>query len=184
MGIYKRGKVWWMSFTYEGRRHRKSTQTRDRKLAQRIDDKVNGQIAENKYFPEMPGENKNFEEMVEKFIKENIPSRSRNPYLANVKTLLGFLGNRRLVEVSPRVITEFKLKRRADGVKPATINHELVVLKRMFNLACGEWEWLDKNPVRCVRLEAGVTKRDRWATLEEEDQLLACCWQESKGSQK
>jgi hypothetical protein len=92
MGIYKRGKVWWMSFTYQGRHHRKSTEARDRKSAQKIHDKLKGQIAENKYFPEMPGEDKTFGEMVEKFVKENIPSRSRSPYLANIKTLSGFFG--------------------------------------------------------------------------------------------
>jgi integrase len=45
----------------------------------------------------------------------------------------------------------------------------------MFNLACGEWEWLDKNPVWSVSLEGGVAKRDRWITAEEEDQILARC---------
>ena len=123
----------------------------------------------------MPGENKTFGNMAEKFIKENIPSRSLKPYLSNIKTLSAFLGNRPLVEITPKVISEFKLKQRADGAKAATINHELVVLKRMLNLACGEWEWLDKNPVWSVSLEGGVAKRDRWITTEEEDQILACC---------
>ena len=83
---------------YQERHHRKSTETRDQKLAQRIYDKVKGRIAEKKYFPEMVGENKTFDEMecvgickmVEKFKKENIPSRSRVPHLANIKTLSRF----------------------------------------------------------------------------------------------
>jgi len=112
---------------------------------------------------------------VERFKRENIPARSKIPYLANLKTLSAFLGNCLLVEITPKVVTEFKLKRRADGVKPATINHELVVLKRMFNLACGEWEWLDQSRVGSVSLEVGVAKRDRWITAQEEDQILACC---------
>ena len=175
MGLYKRGRVWWMDFIYKGSRYRKSTETEDRKLAQRIYDKVKGQIAEGKWFERLPGEDKTFGEMAQRFIKENIPSRSRNPYLANIKTLSAFLGNRSLVEITPKVITEFKLKRRADEAKPATINHELVVLKGMFNLSCGEWEWLDKNPIASVSLKVGVAKRDRWITPEEEDQILTCC---------
>ena len=46
MGIFKRGKVWWMSFNYEGRHYRRSTKITDRKLAQRIYDKVKGQAEE------------------------------------------------------------------------------------------------------------------------------------------
>jgi len=173
MGLYKRGRVWWMSFVYKGKRYRKSTETEDRKLAQRIHDKVKGEVAEGKWFERLPGEDKTFGEMARRFIKENIPSRSRKPYLANIKTLSAFLGNCPLVEITPKVITEFKLKRRTDGVKPATINHEVLVLKRMFNVACGEWEWLDRNPVQSVPLERGVAKRDRWITQEEEEKILA-----------
>lgn len=52
MGLYKRGRVWWLSFTYQGRHYRQSTETEDRKLAQRISDKVKGEIAEDKWFEE------------------------------------------------------------------------------------------------------------------------------------
>ncbi|MCJ7785131.1 MAG: hypothetical protein MUP41_14455 [Desulfobacterales bacterium] len=58
MGLYKRGKVWWMSFVCKGKHYRKSTETEDRKLAQRIHDKVKGEIAEGKWFERLPGEGK------------------------------------------------------------------------------------------------------------------------------
>ena len=50
MGLYKRGPVWWMSFIVKGKRYRRSTEGEDRKLAQRIFDKVKGEIAEGKWF--------------------------------------------------------------------------------------------------------------------------------------
>ncbi len=58
MGLYKRGQVWRMSFTCQGKHYRKSTETVDRKLAQRILDKVKGEIAEGKYFEKSPSESK------------------------------------------------------------------------------------------------------------------------------
>ena len=36
MGLFKRKQVWWMSFTFKGRQIRKSTGTRQKKLAEKI----------------------------------------------------------------------------------------------------------------------------------------------------
>ena len=66
MGLYKRGRVWWMGFTYRGRNCRRSSEVTDRKLAQRIYDKIKGDIAEGKWFEKLPGEEKSFKEMMEK----------------------------------------------------------------------------------------------------------------------
>ena len=48
MGLYKRGTVWWMSFSHQGQQYRRSTETEDKKLAVRIFDKLRGDIAEGK----------------------------------------------------------------------------------------------------------------------------------------
>ena len=40
MGLYKRGQVWWMRFTYKGKQHRVPTETKDKKLAEKIHRKV------------------------------------------------------------------------------------------------------------------------------------------------
>ncbi|MBU2622961.1 MAG: hypothetical protein KKD92_11655 [Proteobacteria bacterium] len=50
MSLYKRNSVWWMRFTHNGVQHRRSTETEDRKLAQRIFDKLKGEIAEGKHY--------------------------------------------------------------------------------------------------------------------------------------
>lgn len=50
MGLVKRGNVWWMSFTYEGRQIRRSTETSDKRLAEAILGKVRSQIVEGRFF--------------------------------------------------------------------------------------------------------------------------------------
>ena len=40
MGLYKRGQVWWMQFTYKGSLVRRSAETGDKKLATTIFGKV------------------------------------------------------------------------------------------------------------------------------------------------
>jgi len=175
MGLYKRGSVWWMSFTCNGQHYRRSMETEDRKLAKRIFDKVRGKVAERKWFERLPGEDKTFKEMIEKFVKDCIPLRSKKPYNSNLQTLLNFFGDCSLSKITPKKVNEYKTKRKAEGASPATINHELAVLKRMFNLGVKEWEWFDRNPIASVSLETGVNERDRWITCEEEEKLLSHC---------
>jgi hypothetical protein len=94
MGLYKRGSVWWMSFVYQGRHHRKSTETDDKKLAQRIYDKVKGQIAEGKWFETQQGEEKTFREMMEKFQSEYFSHlASYSACQSYIKGLVAFFGD-------------------------------------------------------------------------------------------
>lgn len=48
-------------------------------------------------------------------------------------------------------------------------------MKKAFNLAIREWEWIEKNPVARVSMEEENNKRDRWLTTEEEERLLKVC---------
>lgn len=173
MGLYKRGRVWHMSFVYKGKRYRQSTETEDRKLAQRIYDKVRGEIAEGKWFDKAPGESKTFREIMELLINYAQKNCRSKAYLSGAKTLNEFFKPYLLSEITPRLWKQFKDKREAQGIKPASINRDLAALKRAFSLACSvEYGWLDSNPVASIKQEKGVTKRDRWVIQEEEDTLL------------
>ena len=63
MGLYKRGLVWWMRFTYKGQQVRKSAKTTDKKLAEKIYHKAVNQIAEGKWFDVDEGNQRIFEEL-------------------------------------------------------------------------------------------------------------------------
>jgi len=76
MGLYKRGQVWWMSFIYQGKRHRVSIETSDRKRAQKIYDAVKGQIAENRWIERSLGEDKIFTEMMDKYLGEHASQKA------------------------------------------------------------------------------------------------------------
>ncbi len=121
MGLYKRGSVWWMRFTYQGKQYRQPTETEDKKLAQRILDKVKGEIAEGKWFERMPGEDRTFREMMENYMTEH-SARNKAPR-SHVRDkslkdhLVGFFGDLTLAEITPNLISEYKTKRR-DEVLP------------------------------------------------------------------
>jgi len=175
MGLYKRGSVWWMSFSYQGRQIRRSTETTDKKLAQRILDKVKGEIAEGKWFEKLPGEDRTFKEMMDKYMAEHsIPKKASSERdKASILHLSPFFDEIPLVDITSTMINEYKKRRREEGASPATINRELALMKHAFNLAYKIWGWVSDNPVMKVPLEKEPPSRDRWLTYEEEEKLIA-----------
>ena len=176
MGLYKRGSVWWMSFSYQGRQIRRSTETTDKKLAQRILDKVKGEIAEGKWFEKLPGEDRTFKEMMDKYMAEH-SARNKAPK-SHIRDrslcahLVSFFGEMELAEITPSFIAEYKTKRREEGASPRTINYELSLMSHAFNLARREWEWVKENPVSKVSKEKVNNQIERWLTFEEEEKLI------------
>ena len=176
MGLYKRGSVWWLRFTYQGKQYRQSTETEDKKLAQRILDKIKGEIAEGKWFEKLPGADKTFAEMMERYMTEHsarnkaLRSHLRDKSLRD--HLVGHFGNLTLAEITPSQISEYKTKRREEGASPRTLNYELALMSHAFNLAIKEWELLRENPVAKVSKEKVNNQIERWLTLEEQKNLL------------
>lgn len=110
---------------------------------------------------------------MDRFKEEHVPKKaSQRSYHGYIKRLRPFFGPMTLAEITPKVIVQYKNKRYVDGVSPATINRELAMMKKAFNLARKEWEWCRDNPVSRVSLEKENNKRDRWLTHEEEERLL------------
>ena len=176
MGLFKRGQTWWMRFTYKGKQIRKSTETDDKKLAIRIYQKVMGEVAEGKWFEKLPGEEKTFRQMMEKYLVEHSArnkassSHIRDKSLKN--HLVQHLGELTLAEINPKLISEYKTKRIEQGASPRTVNYELALMSHAFNLAIKEWEWCKDNPVSKVSREKVNNSIERWLTDEEEERLL------------
>ena len=177
MGLFKRGQTWWIRFTYKGKQIRKSTETENKKLAERIYHKVLCEVAEGKWFEKLPGEEKTLREMMDKYMKEHsLPKKASSERdTSSLTHLLPFFGENIVSEITPKLINQYKATRRAEGASPCTINRELALMKHSFNLAMGEWEWLRESPLQKISMEKEPPPRDRWLTHEEEQRLLAVC---------
>ena len=82
-----------------------------------------------------------------------------------------FRSERPLTEIAPVDIEGYKLHRRTQ-VSGSTVNRELALLKRMFNLAI-EWDlFLDRNPVCRVRFFKEFNIHCRVVSIEEGERLL------------
>lgn len=162
-----------MRFNYEGQQIRKSTKTRDRRLAERIHRKLMGNIVEGRWFEKLPGEEKTFSQMMDKYLKEHVVKlRSERSFQGYAKNLESHFGSFVVSRISPMMIHEYKVKRLQQGLKPASVNRELATMKKAYNLALKEWQWVRENPVTRITLEKENNKRDRWLTPDEEERLL------------
>jgi len=173
--MFKRAGVWWTCIRHNGRKIQKSLETSDKKLAQDIEAKIRTEIVEGSYFEKLVGRNKTFGDMMDKFMAEHAPTVSENTqrsYTTSLKFLLPHFGDSNLISISPKMISRYKVLRKGDGVKPATVNRELAMLSKAFSLAAKEWEWLKDNPVSRVSKEKENNARDRWLSKDEEKRLL------------
>jgi len=176
MGLYRRHKVWWMRFTYRGKQIRKSTETSTRKLAEAILGTVLVKIQEGRYFEVSEERDRTCSELLDRYEAEEIPKKaSQRANRGYIKNLRPFFGEFILADTTPKLIVAYRNKRYKTGVKPATINRELSLLKHAFNLAMREWEWCTRNPVASISFDKENNKRDRWLRKEEEPTLLSAC---------
>ncbi|HVN94953.1 MAG TPA: tyrosine-type recombinase/integrase [Syntrophorhabdaceae bacterium] len=176
MGLYKRGSTWWISFTYNGRQIRQSTETADKKLAEKIQHKVMTEVAEGKWFEKQQG-TQTFAEMMQRYMKEHsaVKKRSTVRDQASLKHLLPFFGLLSLREIQPGHISRYKVNRLAAKAAPGTVNRELALMKHAFSLSIREWGWAKENPVKMVSMEKESPHKDRWLTDDEERRLLEVC---------
>ncbi len=178
MGLYKRGTLWWMRFSIQGKQIRRSTGTSDRKLADKVFKKVMGEIAEGDWFERLPGEEKTLSELFGKYLDEHSkPNKSGKSYVrdkAIAERMVKEFGDVTVAEISAEAIFDYKRKRREENVAPATLNKELSFLRHALEMAV-VWEWLEINPAVRIPREKVKNRMERWLAPEEEERLLDSC---------
>lgn len=170
MGLYRRGKIFWFTVMQHGKRIQVSTKTDNRKLAERIYAKSFTEIQEGEWFEKQKAKSITFQEMTEKYLQKYYRIRDEH----TVKRLLPIFGHLTLAGTTTEMISDYR-DERLKTVKPATVYQELSLMRRMFNVARREWKWTKENPVADLSFYVGnKNARDRWLTLEEEQNLLDC----------
>ncbi len=175
--MFKRSGIWWTCTRHNGRKIQKSLETSDRKLAKAIDAKIRTEIVEGKYYEKTIGRDKTFAQLMDKFMKEHAPKVSdsmQRCYASFLKHLIPFFGDSILLSVSRKKISNYKVLRKDEGARPATINRELAMVSKAFTLALEDWEWINGNdkPFSKMPYEKENNGRDRWLSDDEEKSLL------------
>ncbi|MCD6219046.1 tyrosine-type recombinase/integrase [Candidatus Calescamantes bacterium] len=171
MGVFKKGKNWYIDYYYQGRRIREKVGP-SKSLAELALKKRKIEIAEGKFLDKRKKERIRFRDFAKEFLevysKPNKRSWKRDEI--SIKHLSKFFGGKYLSEITPYDIENYK-KERIQKVSPSTVNRELTCLKTIFNKAI-QWEKIDGNPVRKVRLYKENNQRVRYLTQEEIRKLI------------
>ena len=67
MGLFRRNKVWWMTFIHQGQQVRRSTGTTDKRLAEAILGKVRVKIVEGRFFDTLEAKDHTFNDMMDRY---------------------------------------------------------------------------------------------------------------------
>jgi integrase len=172
MGVYLRGKSYYIDFYYEGKRYTERVGKVSKSVAE---EKLNVKRAEVIRGEWKPKTVKilfdKFKEQYLEFSLANKKPRTAKRDTVSLVPLQRFFGGKFLTEINPFMIEKYKQKRKEDGVSVRTINIELACLRHMFNTAL-RWGKAQKNPVREVKLFKEPEGKDRILSPEEEIRLL------------
>lgn len=169
--LYKRpnSQFWWCSFiAADGQRIQKSTKTVDRRLAQELEDRLRVERWRVVQFGEKP--RRTWKEAAVRWLKET-SRKSTEDAVSRIRWLDPYLGTLYLDEINREVLDKITEDKLNAGVKPATVNHVLEVIRVILNTAVKHWEWLGRAPH--VRMLKTPRKRIRWMTREEAASVLS-----------
>ena len=175
--VYKRGKQFWIDFTYNGKRYREAVAP-DEDLALDVLAKRKVDIREGKFFPEKEKvpDPVRFHDFAKEYLKWSIANKkpsAKNRELSQMRILDRDFGEKCLHEITRFDIESWKMKRKKK-VKPSTVNRELAVLKGFFSRAV-EWGKVKNHPARGIKTFKGIKSRLRYLMPDEVRILLSNC---------
>jgi integrase len=144
-GLYKRGRVWWIRYSYQGQIIRQAIGP-DRRLAEQALQAIRGDIVRGSFKLRRIEERKTFAEMAEEYMTEKAGKRSLGRDKTSLSNLAPVFGQKPLHLVTKRDIEAYS-RERASKVKGATVNRELALLRHLFNIAIDKG-YTDNNPAR------------------------------------
>lgn len=180
MAIYKRGKIYWYKFMWNGRLVRESTKQGNDKVARQMESahrtalaKGEVGIRERKPIPTL-GEfiDKRFEPWAKATFGKSSPKTWLDRYRVGLRAIMSYkpIVNLPLDQITGERIAEFAAYRQTMGLQVSTVNSSLRVLRRVLRLAV-EWGAISSSPK--IKLLRGERHRERVITPEEESRYLA-----------
>jgi integrase len=178
--IYKRGKVYWYKFIWNGRLVRESTKQGNDKVARNIQSahrtslaKGEAGIRDKKPAPTMAEFIDNrFEPWARSRFEKTSPKTWVGYYRVGLSAIKGYrpLAGTKLDAITSETVADFAAHRQAAGMQVSTVNSSLQVLRRILRLAV-EWGAIQSAPI--VRMLPGTRRRERVVTPQEEARYLA-----------
>jgi integrase len=176
MAIYRRGSVWWYSFSVNGKQYRASCHTQDEKQAQEYHDQQRSKAWREKRLGEKP--RRLWSEGVERWLKAHEHKRSYRDDQRYAKFWSDEFERRDVVyldEVDPDVVGDVldclreRENRYGESLANGTINRYIALLRAVMNACAREYLWVGVNPKFPTLTES---ERLRYLTHDEFMRLL------------
>jgi integrase len=173
VGIYRRGRTWWITYFVGGRQRFESSRSTKKRDARQLLEIRKGAAREGR-LRLTKSKTQRLDEYAQRFLLTVQHPNTQKRYRSSVRSLVACFGNIKLSDITSDVIEDFKEKRLSDGVRTATVNRDLAVLRRMMKLAERKM-LINESPFRDVEFleERKQRRRPHILTFEEEDRVLA-----------
>jgi integrase len=177
VSIYKRGGVYWYKFQWKGVLVRESTKQGNDKVARQMEAAHKTSLAKGEVGIREKKPPVTLAEFCRKRFAPWSESSSslktwRDFYRVGLMAIQAYspLASLTLDAITTERIADFASHRQAEGMKVATVNASLRILRRVLRVA-EEWDELERAPK--VRMLSGESHRERVITPEEEARYLA-----------
>ena len=180
MAVYQRNTKkgsWYLTVTINGKRIRKNIKgARTKRQAEQAERVLRDDFFENRYGD---GGQKIFSDFVENSYKPYAIEHKKGYEVefSILKVLIEKFGKKKLIEISPEEIENFKRQRASEITThkairaKSTVNRDIAVLSAVFNLAKDFGE-IKENPVSNVKYYTNLNSRDRILSDDEETILF------------
>jgi integrase len=178
--IYKRGKVYWYKFMWQGRLIRESTKQGNDKVARNIESAhrtslAKGEVGLRDKKPSVTLAqfiDNRFEPWAKATFEKASPKTWFDWYRVGLRAIKGYkpLADSKLDEITNEMLADFAAHRQIKGLQVSTINSSLRVVRRVLRLAV-EWGASESSPK--VKLLPGERHRERVITPQEEAKYLS-----------
>lgn len=180
MGLYKRGKIWWLTFTHSRQRVTTSTKQTDLRLAERWAASYRSAVQEDRFLPQ--AKDSSLGEILERYLEIHLRPKNQTTYVNSkyqVRQILARLPAAtpvsRLRPLADQYRAQRMLQRIDDSrdrtISPATVNRELSILKSATRKAV-EWGMVTSDPLAGLRLAKLSNARVRYLEDAEFKRLL------------
>ncbi|MCQ4574426.1 MAG: site-specific integrase [Candidatus Brocadiales bacterium] len=170
--IFKRAGRWYVDFTANGQRVRKSV-SGDRQVALQVLKEMEGRAVRGEYgLADNRVETEELKRRYLKHIKLHFKKRTVEGYVQDLNLILSYLDSRLVSEINPSRIDDYvEHRKRCAPVSDRTINLEVMVLKSMLQKGV-ESELIASNPLQTVKPLKHRGKRFKRALTGEEIERL------------
>jgi integrase len=174
-GIYKRGKIYWITYRWQGRQYFESSNSHDIHDAEVLLREKKAELDAGRK-PTRLSKILTVDELLDSYIAQIEHPATRKRYRLSQRALSSHCGTRRITDVDAFTFDRFKELRIKQGVSPAGVNRDLALPHAAFNFAV-ERGMLAHSPLDGVRRfnEAKHRKPLRTISFPEERRILMCC---------